>query len=140
MMPMVDSNVYKYSIPSETTQGQAIQEQILQLLEEHEYSERDLFGIRLALEEAIVNAIKHGNRMDREKQVHVRCEVSQVQVRIEISDEGTGFNPSTIPDPTAEENLDKPCGRGIMLMKAFLNTVEYNDEGNCVILEKIREI
>ena len=136
---MADPKVFKFTIPSDTSEGQAVQEKIIELLEARNFTERDLFGIRLALEEAIVNAIKHGNRMSRDKQVHIRCIVQADTVRIEIEDEGEGFDPADVPDPTAEENLDKPCGRGIMLMKAFLNTVAYNEQGNCVILEKTRE-
>ncbi len=58
---------------------------------------------------------------------------------IEIEDEGTGFTPEEVPDPTSIENLEKPCGRGIMLMRAFMSRIEYNDQGNRVILEKVRD-
>jgi serine/threonine-protein kinase RsbW len=56
-----------------------------------------------------------------------------------IEDEGPGFAPTDVPDPTAEENLEKPGGRGIMLMKAFMTRVEYNQKGNRVRLEKVRD-
>jgi serine/threonine-protein kinase RsbW len=92
--------------------------------------------VRLALEEALVNAIKHGNGLDPNKQVHVVCQISAEKVRIVIEDEGIGFRPDDVPDPTEDENLEKPCGRGIMLMRAFLSTVEYNERGNRVVLEK----
>ena len=57
-------------------------------------------------------------------------------VKIEIEDEGEGFNPEEVPDPTLEENLDKPSGRGILLMRAFMDTIEYNDKGNRLRIEK----
>jgi serine/threonine-protein kinase RsbW len=125
-------------IPSETLAGQSVQERIVRHLEELAYAEHDVFGVRLALEEALVNAIKHGNQMDPSKQVRIACRICSRRVRIEIEDQGEGFDPGEVPDPTADENLERPCGRGIMLMRAFMNTIEYNETGNRVILEKIR--
>jgi serine/threonine-protein kinase RsbW len=68
----------------------------------------------------------------------VNCRINATLVRIEIEDEGKGFRLEDVPDPTDDVNLERPCGRGIMLMKHFLNTVEYNDLGNRVLLEKVR--
>ena len=130
---------FEVKISSDTVAGQAVQERIVLLLEKLRYSERDVFGVRLALEEALVNAIKHGNNMDPEKQVRVRCRIDAHKVRVEIEDEGEGFAPDLVPDPTDDENLEKPCGRGIMLMRAFLTHLEYNEVGNRVVLEKVRE-
>lgn len=127
------------TIPSDTAAGQEVQERIIQALEELNYSDRDVFGVRLALEEALVNAIKHGNRMDPQKNVRIDCSIAADKVRIEIEDEGDGFQVEEIPDPTSEENLEKPCGRGIMLMRAFMSLIEYNETGNRIILEKCRE-
>jgi len=126
-------------IRSDTAEGQAVQERIVLLLEQIGFPPRDVFGVRLALEEALVNAIKHGNRMDPDKSVRIFCQVHEQKVRVEIEDEGCGFVPAQVPDPTEDANLDKPCGRGIMLMRAFLTLVEYNETGNRVTLEKIRE-
>ena len=130
---------FQVTIPSDTLEGQAVQERIIQRLEDLEFPPRDVFGVRLALEEAIVNAIKHGNGMDPAKSVRIDCRICDEKVRIEIEDEGTGFQPEDVPDPTVTENLEKPCGRGIMLMKAFMSLIEYNEAGNRVILEKCRD-
>ena len=92
----------------------------------------------MALEEALVNAIKHGNGMDPAKQVQIDCRFDDDGVRIVIEDEGPGFDVTAVPDPTAEENLDKPGGRGIMLMRSFMSHVEYNELGNRLVLEKRR--
>lgn len=127
------------SIPSDTSQGREVQERIIGVLESLGFPERDLFGVRLALEEALVNAIKHGNRMDPKKQVHVNCQVHEDRVCIVIEDEGTGFDVNDVPDPTSDENLDKPGGRGIMLMRAFMSRVEYNEVGNRLLMEKVRD-
>ena len=129
---------FAVSISSDTSLGYEIQERIINVLESQSYSDHDLFGVRLALEEALVNAIKHGNGMDPDKQVHIDCRFEVDRVRIVIEDEGGGFDVEAVPDPTSDENLDKPGGRGIMLMRSFMSTIEYNDSGNRLVLEKVR--
>ena len=123
---------FAVSIPSNTSLGHEIQERIINVLESQSYSDHDLFGVLLALEEALVNAIKHGNGMDPDKQVHIDCRFEVDRVRIVIEDEGDGFDVEAVPDPTADENLDKPGGRGIMLMRAYMSEVEYLAPGNRV--------
>ena len=130
---------FTVSIASETSLGREVQERIISVLENRAFSDRDVFGVRLALEEAIVNAIKHGNGMDPAKQVQIDCRFDDDGVRIVIEDEGPGFDVNSVPDPTAEENLDKPGGRGIMLMRSFMSHVEYNELGNQLVLEKRRD-
>lgn len=136
---MPNPEQFEVRIPSDTSLGQEIQERIVGRLEELDFPPRDVFGVRLALEEALVNAIKHGNGMDPAKQVRIHWRIDDSSVCVEIEDEGPGFTPEEVPDPTAEENLERPCGRGIMLMRSFMSRVEYNDRGNRVILEKRRE-
>ncbi|WP_417385648.1 ATP-binding protein [Gimesia sp.] len=131
---------FEVTIPSDTSEGQAVQARIVEALEVREYPEKDVFSVRLALEEALVNAIKHGNRMSPDKSVEIQCWISDERVRVEIQDEGEGFDRSHVPDPTLLENLERPCGRGIMLMGAFMNLIEYNDQGNKVTLEKIKGV
>lgn len=135
---MPTSNRFDETIPSELDAAERIQDRIIALVEQNGFSARDVFGMRLALEEAIVNAIKHGNRMDPDKSVQIHCEVDESRVFVRIEDEGPGFDPSDVPDPTAVENLEKPGGRGIMLMRAFMTRVEYQGRGNAVELEKVR--
>ncbi len=129
---------FEVTIPSDTAAGQEVQERIIATLEGLNYPPRDVFGVRLALEEALVNAIKHGNRMDPQKTVLVGCQIGEELVRIEIEDQGAGFKLDEVPDPTDDDNLERPCGRGIMLMRNFMCRVDYNDKGNCVIMEKAR--
>jgi serine/threonine-protein kinase RsbW len=126
-------------IPSDTALGQEVQERIVSHLEQLEFPPRDVFGVRLALEEALVNAIKHGNGMDPNKSVRIQWRIDASFVCVEIEDEGPGFAIADIPDPTAEENLERPCGRGIMLMRSFMNRVEFFGRGNKVLLEKRRD-
>jgi serine/threonine-protein kinase RsbW len=125
-------------IPSETGAGKRVLDDLLGQLESHHWSEYEIHGIHLALEEALVNAIRHGNRSDTNKYVHVACKLSQERLWVQIRDEGAGFNPGEVPDCTDPENLEVPSGRGIMLMRAFMSKVEFNDVGNCVVMEKQR--
>jgi serine/threonine-protein kinase RsbW len=110
---------------------------ILEELEDLGYAEKDLFGIRLAIEEALVNAVKHGNRGDSAKLVRVRYQAAEDQFMIEIEDEGPGFRPEEVPDPLAPENFERACGRGLLLMEHYMTWVQYNDAGNGVTLCKI---
>jgi len=112
--------------------------EILDQLKQLGWDGRDLFGIELALEETLTNAIRHGNRFDESKTVYVECKVSPDQFWLRVTDEGPGFRPNSVPDCTAEENLDCPGGRGLALIQAFMTTVQYHGCGNCVTLEKTR--
>jgi serine/threonine-protein kinase RsbW len=112
--------------------------EILAALEQLGWDGRDLFGVEMALEESLTNAIRHGNRADESKRVHVDCRASRDRFWLQVKDEGPGFRPQTVPDCTADENLECPGGRGLALIKAYMTRVEYNDCGNCVTLEKIR--
>ncbi|MBN2561776.1 MAG: ATP-binding protein [Phycisphaerae bacterium] len=101
------------------------------------FCENSAFAIKLALEEAMTNAFRHGNKCDPTKRIIVRYLVIPERVEIEIQDEGNGFNPHKIPDPTRPEFIDRPHGRGIMLMRAYLDRVEFNPCGNSVLLVKL---
>lgn len=135
---MSDSHDQTLTIPSDTSRAAEVQEQIVSELEAHGYTPRDVFSMRLAIEEALVNAIKHGNQRDVSKQVHVAWSVDPDRIVVSVEDEGPGFRLEDVPDCTAEENLDKPSGRGILLMRRFLSAVEYNEKGNRVTLVKER--
>lgn len=102
------------------------------------YADKELFGIRLAMEEALVNAVRHGNRDDTSKSVHIRYIAAVQQFMIEIRDEGNGFDPESLPDPLDPEHLERPGGRGVFLMRHYMSWVQYNDVGNCVVLCKVR--
>jgi len=110
---------------------------VVRQLQQHGWSAEDIFGVRLALEEALVNAIMHGNRSDTTKRVYFSCKLAPDRVRLEIRDEGAGFNPKSVPDCTDDAHLVLPNGRGLMLMRAYMSRVEYNDVGNCVVMEKL---
>ncbi len=104
--------------------------QILSALQAKGFSQDDVFAVHLALEEAFLNAVKHGNRMDSAKKVKVEYTVDEEKVEICVTDEGEGFNPSMIPDPRVGENLYRPEGRGLLLISSYMHTVEYSTRGN----------
>jgi len=103
------------------------------------FSEEDVFAIKLALEEAMTNAVRHGNRNDPSKRIVVRYAISPEKVTIVVRDEGGGFRPEHVPDCTAPENIERPCGRGIMLMRAYMTEVSYNADGNEVLMIKVNQ-
>jgi len=102
------------------------------------YPGKDIFAVRLGLEEALVNAVKHGNGNDPGKQVRVRYRVTPEEVVAEVEDEGQGFDPAGVADPTSPERLELPGGRGLHLMRRCLSSVRYNERGNAVTLCKRR--
>jgi serine/threonine-protein kinase RsbW len=108
-------------------------------LQGHGYSDKEQFGIRLSLEEAIVNSIKHGHQGDVSKRVLFRYHVDAQRFQAEIEDEGPGFNPDAVPSPLAPENIELPGGRGVFLMRHYMTEVSFNARGNGVILHKTRE-
>ena len=123
-------------IDSDTAQGQRVQVDIIALAQSCDFGEHEIFAIRLAIEEALVNAIKHGNGSDPSKKVRIEYEISAAEVRIRIEDEGPGFDPGAVPDPTSPEFLERPCGRGLMLMRYYMSEVDYNERGNRVDMLK----
>jgi serine/threonine-protein kinase RsbW len=125
------------AIPSDPDDARRVQDDIEHLLEKHAASAKEIFSVRLALEEALINAIKHGNQMDRGKTVTITYAIHNERFEVHITDEGSGFEPSDVPDPTDVENIDRPCGRGLMLMRHYMNEVTFNARGNSVSMNKI---
>jgi serine phosphatase RsbU (regulator of sigma subunit)/anti-sigma regulatory factor (Ser/Thr protein kinase) len=121
------------SIPSEVGR---VEDTILPSLSARGYGERALFAVKLALEEAIINAIKHGNQLDTTKKVNVDFTIEEDRVEIAVADEGEGFDPEAVPDPRKEENIEAHSGRGLLLMRAYMDSVQFNEKGNRVTMVK----
>ena len=109
---------------------------IREKLTELAWSENDVFKIHLAMEEIIMNAIKHGNQRDPNKLVTVTCEVAAGVFNADILDEGVGFDRDDVPDPTQCENLLQESGRGLTIIENFMTSVEYIGAGNRVKISK----
>jgi serine/threonine-protein kinase RsbW len=103
------------------------------------YSARDVFCMRLAVEEALVNGIRHGNQCDPCKSVEFTYHIGPDQVVVSVEDQGPGFDPAELPDPLDVENLERSCGRGVFLMRQYMTWVEFNERGNRVTLGKRRQ-
>jgi serine/threonine-protein kinase RsbW len=129
----------KFAISSDHNASLEVQKQILAAIARHGFNEQSTFAIRIALTEAMTNAIKHGNRLDSNKKVHVKATVSAKECEIVIEDEGPGFNREAVPDPTLHENLEKCSGRGIHLIEAYMNEVDWSRGGRKLRMLKRNE-
>lgn len=111
---------------------QQLQTSICEKLAEIGYDDSAAFAVRLSLEEALANGFRHGNRSNPEKSVTVVYRIGVDEVTIAVEDEGSGFDPDAVPDPTHEANLEIPSGRGIMLIRAYMTDVQIIPPGNRV--------
>ncbi len=91
--------------------------------------------IIVATLEAVNNAIIHGNRYDKNKSVEIDIRLEGEALRVEVCDEGRGFRPQDVPDPTKPENIELVNGRGVFLMTHLADEIKYNDRGNCVTMK-----
>ncbi|MBK7405004.1 MAG: ATP-binding protein [Phycisphaerales bacterium] len=114
----------------------ALQDLVVEAAEELGYSRSARFALRLALEEAITNAFKHGHRsLPDSTPVEIEYAVGPERIRVAVQDQGPGFRPESVPDPTLDENLETPGGRGLVLMRAYMSRIAFNESGNRVELE-----
>ena len=123
-------------IRSDLNQIPDVQGAILKQAREAGYAKDALFAVRLALDEALSNAIRHGNKLDPDKHVTVDYSVTPKRITIKITDEGPGFRPDKLPDPTTPQNLTRPHGRGVLLIQSYMTDVKFTDRGRCVTMTK----
>ncbi|MGA2501418.1 MAG: ATP-binding protein [Tepidisphaeraceae bacterium] len=128
----------KFIFPSDFAEARRAQKKVISAVQQHGYDADSVFAIQLALEEAVINAIKHGNKFDRKKNVTVEALVSDDRVEISVEDEGCGFDRACVPDPLAEENIERLHGRGLLLMEAYMDDVRYSKGGRRVHLLRLR--
>ena len=114
-------------------------EEILSKLEEYKFDKDDIFAVHLTLEEAFLNAVKHGNKNDPTKKVKIDYSVNSEKVEITITDEGEGFEPESVDDPRFGEGLYEPGGRGLLLMNSYKDVVKYSEHGNSVYMVRYKE-
>lgn len=124
-----------FEVADDRAEIEAVEDKLLTEIDRHGYPKSSRFAVKLAFEEAVTNAFQHGHRtLDVPKPVRVAFTVSADEITVTVEDQGPGFDPGTIPDPTLDENLSNPTGRGIMLMRAYMTSVSHNDSGNTVTL------
>ncbi len=110
-------------------------EQCVDKICEQYHIEEDNYGnILIAISEAVNNAITHGNNFDPSKSVRLNIEGTSSKLIFVVEDEGVGFDPNAIPDPTLPENLEKLSGRGVFLMRSLADDVEFSNNGRSVKL------
>lgn len=117
-----------------------VRQSIVAAVQDRGFTVRECVEFEIALTEALQNGMQHGNGFNSEKRLHVACHVTVGEVRVEVQDEGDGFRPDDVADPTLPENLVRGGGRGILMMKCFLDGLHYNDTGNRVTLHKRRRV
>lgn len=130
---------FKMTIASDFAESRDVQKTLLDEIAKRGFNGHAIFAIKLALEEAMINAIKHGNKLNPHKKVHIEASLSPRQAEIIIEDEGPGFERSAVPDPTAEENLERCSGRGILLIETYMNEVEWTRGGRRLRMLKRNE-
>ena len=136
---MGDVSQNTITIPSRLAEVAKVQAAVIEAAREQGYSKEVIFAVQLSLDEAVTNAIRHGNKLDESKSVTVDYTITPEKITVTICDEGDGFDPCNIPDPTLDENLTCPSGRGVMLIQAYMTSVSYNDKGNCLTLVKEKD-
>ncbi len=139
-MSVQDQWLYDQILPSDLDVGHAAIEELMGGLGATGWEGMDVFRIQMAIEEAVVNAIEHGNKRDLEKKVHLIFHVTPAKANLTIIDQGAGFDHRNVADPTTEELVDQPRGRGVMLMRELMDEANFNDVGNAVTLVKLRSV
>jgi len=123
------------NIPSEIGNLSLVEKAIDELSIELDLSDEVYGNVLVATMEATNNAIIHGNNSDPDKQVKIEILFEQKELKVHIEDQGRGFDYSTVPDPTAPENLEKINGRGIFLMERLSDEIVYLEDGRIVVLK-----
>lgn len=129
----------EFELPSAISTMNAILNYLLKRVEKLGVVNPEKSNLFIALDEAFVNAVKHGNKFDSQKLVKITAEISNQEARFTIEDEGEGFDVNAIPDPTNPENLFKTSGRGVMFIYNIMDEVKYNERGNRLEMVKKSE-
>ncbi|CAN5550572.1 hypothetical protein BH10ACI2_BH10ACI2_09330 [soil metagenome] len=126
----------EFELPSAISLMHIVLEYLMKRVEKLGVIKPEQSNLFVALDEAFVNAVKHGNKFDSQKLVRITAEVSKHEARFTIEDEGEGFDVANIPDPLDPENLFKTSGRGVLFIYNIMDEVKYNDRGNRLTMVK----
>ena len=129
----------EFELPSAMSLMHVVLEYLMKRVEKLGVIKPEQSNLFVALDEAFVNAVKHGNKFDARKLVRIAAEVSKQEAKFTIEDEGEGFDVNNIPDPLDPENLFKPSGRGVLFIYNIMDEVKYNDRGNRLTMVKKSE-
>ena len=128
----------EYTFPSDMGTAHNLIEEVMGVVRAGQWNDKDIFAIELILEEALTNAVKHGNHSDPSKNVRFDCKLSRGKFYARVEDEGEGFNPDGIADPRDPANQMAASGRGVLLVKHFSTSVKWSGRGNVIEFEKDR--
>jgi serine/threonine-protein kinase RsbW len=123
-------------IPSEPAAMRMLTDSFMNDVERQGYDAETTFAIALGFSEALTNAFKHGNLQDPGKSITVSYRMDRGWAELEVRDEGSGFDPGLIPDSTSDDALDKPNGRGVLLMQSLFDEVRFLNGGRSIWLKK----
>lgn len=123
---IVNPETTELTLPSRIDAGNEAAAAVAEILSRSGIAEDVSFGVDMAIREAVTNAVLHGNKQDESKPVRVAITISPAVLELSVHDEGAGFDPTTVPDPTTTENVLKSSGRGIFFMRNFMDEVEWS--------------
>jgi serine/threonine-protein kinase RsbW len=126
--------IYKLSIPSSRKNINLVEEFFRTMNDKFQLPEEKLHALLVSVTEAVNNGVIHGNKNDESKYVMLSCSMKGKTLTVKVKDEGDGFIPDAVANPLKEENLLNTGGRGVFLMKAFMQSVKYNKKGNEVTM------
>ncbi len=126
----------EFDLPSAISLMHIVLEYLMKRVEKLGVINPEQSNLFVALDEAFVNAVKHGNKFDAQKLVRIYAEVSKLEAKFTVEDEGEGFDVKNIPDPLDPENIFKTSGRGVLFIYNIMDEVKYNDRGNRLTMVK----
>jgi serine/threonine-protein kinase RsbW len=135
VLPFVREHI-EFELPSDITLMNGVLHYLIERVAALGVVKPDASNLFIALDEAFVNAVKHGNKQDHKKLVRISADLSPKEARFTIEDEGEGFDVAEIPDPRDPANLFKASGRGVLLIYNIMDEVEYNERGNRLTMVK----
>ena len=133
-------NICTKTIQGDRESFNFVEEDVVNKMNSFNFEQDAIFSVRVAIEEALANAVLHGHRGDKTKTIEVEWCVTEDYIEFKITDQGRGFDPSAFPDPRADENLTIPSGRGLAMMNAFMDEIERNRQGNSVRMKHLKKI
>lgn len=123
-----------FTLPTDLDSLAEIESLIEQIRAERDFGDEVAGNLMMAFHEAVTNAIIHGNKLDPAKIVDIKAWFTDTQLVLQVTDQGVGFNPDSLPDPLDENNLLKSGGRGVFLIRQFSDEVDFNDLGNVITI------
>ena len=142
MAPSLSSTIatYNFAISSRVECIYPLEQKILSIARSLGFCDDELFSLRLAMDEALINAIMHGNGGSEHKRVFVGLNACEDCIQISIKDQGNGFDINTLFDPTEDEHIHDTHGRGVFLIRRFMSRVTFNEKGNEIVFMLQRSV